>query len=797
MQEENIDLRAFFFRLFKYWYVFIITGVVALAGAYLYTRFITSVYQVNATLLIKQEKSSLLDDKAFGGINLKGKEIANEKAIIKSFSMMRETVKQLDFAVSYFIEDRYSQNELYKSTPFIVEYDSLHQPLLGIEFELQFLSENKFKLEYESDNVFLYSSEDKKIGNAENISQSKIFSFGDEIKSENYSFRIIKNPEYNYANFYNEEQYKSNQYSFIFNDLNKQALAYKAATDVELLEKDIDVYKLSLQGNNVNKITDFLNKLLEVYIYENLEGKNKTSQNTIKFIDSQLVEISDSLKFAETRLQDFKSANKVMDVSSQANNLFVELSGLQTEKAKLLSQKKYYNYLLKSIQGNSKYDDLMAPSTIGINDILLNKLVGEMITLSGQAIMISKNTTEKSPAMINIENNIENTKELIIKNVENIINATNISIKEIENRIAALEADARKLPKTQQMLFGFERRFKLNDAIYTFLLQKRAEAQIAQAASVPDAEIIDKARTEQATKKSIKYRTVYMIALLLGLIVPGGVIFLRDLINDRVMSRTDIEKITNIPFVGGIPQFKKPVVNAFNKYPKSPIAESFRSLYSNLQYMLQAKEKNVILITSSMPVEGKTFTAVNLASVFASFNKKTCLLSFDLRLPKIQKTFDSDNDTGVSTYLIKRSRIDEIIVNSDIENLDVIFSGPIPPNPVELIASKQAEELLSFLKSEYDTVILDSPPIGIVTDASMLSKYSDLNLFVIRQNLTKRKVLSDVLNDLRESDKKKTGILFNGEKLKTYGYKYDYFKVEEKKRFRLNLKKLKPRRLLN
>ncbi len=810
IQEDNFDFVSFFFRLLKYWYIFVITAVLAIGGAYLYTRFTTSIYQVNATLLIKKEKASLLADNPFGGADLFGgrsKEIINEKTIIQSYSMIRETVKQLDFSVSYYIKDRYSQNELYKSTPFIVKFDSLIPQVTGAEFELQFTSENTFNLKCEAENVALYSfSTDENFGSVKNISLSETYNFGDHIQNEDYSFRIIKNPDCDFGGFYAEDEYKYNIYSFVFNNLNAQALAYKEGTKVELLEKDVDVLKLSLQGNNITKITDFLNTLLEVYINKNLDNKNKIAKNTITFIDSQLNDISDSLKFAEISLQDFKSANKVMDVSSQAENLFERLSDLQKEKAVLLSKNKYYKYLLKSINDNLKYDDLLAPSTMGINDPLLNKLVDEMISLSSQKNILTSNTSEKSSIIISIENKIQNSKNLIVTNLGNIINATDISISEIENRINALEREARKLPHTQQMLFGFERKFKLNDAIYTFLLQKRAESQISEAANVPDAEIIDKARVDQYEKKSIKHRVIYLIALLIGLLIPVAGIYIRDLLNDRIMEKKDIEDITSIPIIGGIIQYKKPNVKVFVDYPKSSISESFRSVYTNLQYVLQGKQKNVILVTSVMPKEGKTFTAINLASVFASFNKKTCLLSFDLRLPKIQNYFETDNEYGLSTYLIKHSTKEEIIHKSDIENLDIIFSGPIPPNPVELIASKQAEELFEYLKSEYDTVIIDSPPLGIVADAVMLAKYSDTNVFITRQNHTKKKALSAILNELQEEEKKKTGIIFNGiKKSRIYGYGYeygygygygygnDYFKDEanENKTFSILKKKIK------
>ena len=785
--EGSIDFIAIILRMIKYWYFFVISLTIAITAAYFYTKYNASVYESSTTLMIQSDGGKSSSDRVLEGMDIfsKKKNILNEKIILQSFPTILETIKRLDFKISYYSYNGYVNTELYNSCPYIVEFDTSSLQPLNVYFEIEPVSENEYFIRCEAENLSLYSYQNLKVkSTVKNSIHSKRYKFDDPVKGENFSFTIRKN-KIDGIGFY-----PGFKYFFSFNDINQLALKYKSAVQVNELQKGVDVLVISLRDNNVNKITDFLNQLTSVYIARDLDRKNSMANNTIKFIDNQLINISDSLYFAENRLQDFRSSNKIMDMDFQSQQLFTKMAEHQTEKAVLISKKEYYEYLINSINSTNTIDDLMVPSTIGINDPTLNKLVSDLLDLNTQRLALKSNTSEKSPSIINIERKISDIKKLILQNLTNIIEVNNLSLKDIDNKLYSLEIEAKKLPLKQQKLFGFEREFKLNDAIYTFLLQKRAESQIAKASNLPDCEVIDEARNDVFVKKSTKYTQIYLVALLIGFLIPGLLIYIDFTLKNHILVRKDIEQITKIPIVGGIVQYRKSVIKVFIDLPKSTIAESFRSFYTNLQYFVKGKAQQIILVTSSMPKEGKTFNSINLASVYASFGKKTCLLSFDLRLAKVHHAFNISGEIGISTYLINFSNLDDIIYPSGIENLDIIPAGPVPPNPVELIASGRTDELFALLKTRYDCVVIDSPPLGVVADALLLARYSDVNVIIARQNHTRKKVLASIVKELDSNGIKNKAILFNGIRETGvygygygygYGYSYGYYKDENEK----------------
>ncbi|MDF1547823.1 MAG: polysaccharide biosynthesis tyrosine autokinase, partial [Bacteroidales bacterium] len=757
-EEGSTDIIAVILRMLKYWYFIAASILIAAIIAYFYTKFTTSVFEVSTTLMVKEEASSASTEKVLEEMDLfsRKKNIQNEIVILQSYSTIQETIKKLNFAVSYYSDDGYSLTELYNSCPFEVVYDSSSAQPVYLPFRLEPINNEQFKLISQADRASLYTYQtDINTGLITDFKINGIYKYGEPIITKACNFTITK--RYNGAIPYLPDL----KYQFNFNTLSNLTLAYKNAVQISVLQKGVDILNLSLQGNNVNKITDFLNHLTTVYIQRDLAKKNSMANNTIAFIDNQLADITDSLNYSENRLKNFRSSNKIMDIDYLSQQLFEKLADLQTEKAGLITNREYYAYLMKTISKNEGINDLMIPSTMGINDASLNKLVMELVDLNTERLTLMANSTEKSYVTKNIENKISNIKSLILNSLQNITDANHVSILNIDNKIDALNKEVVKLPEKQQRLFGFEREFKLNDAIYTFLLQKRAEAQIAKASNLPDSEVIDAARNDVYVKKSTKYRQIYLIALVLGLLIPVVLIYLDYILKDQVQLRKDLERITKIPIVGGIIQYRKPITRVFIEHPKSIIAESFRTFYTNLQFFTKGKQNQVILVTSSMPREGKTFNSINLASVFASFNKKTCLLSFDLRLAKVHRAFNISNDIGLSTYLINHSAIDEIIFQTDIGMLDIIPAGPPPPNPVELISSKKTEELFEYLKSVYDCVIIDSPPVGVVADGLLLAKYSDVNVIVARQSYTRKKALGAVVKELKANNIENLTILFN------------------------------------
>jgi capsular exopolysaccharide synthesis family protein len=458
-------------------------------------------------------------------------------------------------------------------------------------------------------------------------------------------------------------------------------------------------------------------------------------------------------------------------------------------------QRKYYDEIKDYFEKNRDMSDLIAPSSMDIQDPLLNQLINELITLNSQRSNLLNQGNTKNLFLNNIEIQIANLKKTILESINNNAATTNIAIQDIENRTARIANEMSRLPTTERQLFGIERKFKLNDAIYTFLLQKRSEAQIARASNSPDYEVIDPARHITTSTIYPKKTLNYLLGIFGGLAVPFIIIVLGDFLNMKISSKKEVESLTQIPIIGHVFHNDSKIKIVVNESTNSPISESFRSIRTNLQFYAKGNEKQVLLITSSYSGEGKSFVAQNLASVFALFGKKTLLIGFDLRRPKLYQDFSLSNNIGMSTALINKSSVAEIIQATSLKNLDFISAGPIPPNPLELIASEKTEVVFNELKKIYDYIIIDSPPVGVVSDAYLLMKYSDVNLFVLRQGYTNKEAFSTNIKQILQKAVPHVSIIINDVNARgmsyDYGYEYTYYSVAKKLPWYKTLKKKK------
>jgi tyrosine-protein kinase Etk/Wzc len=522
-----------------------------------------------------------------------------------------------------------------------------------------------------------------------------------------------------------------------------------------------------------------LNKLADVYLQSSLDEKNSIVENTINFIDRQLNGIIDSLKIAEDNLLNFRLTNNVIDISQEGGVIFQKLERLQNEKALLNIKFNYYTYIYDYVQSKSDLKDLIAPSSIGIEDPLLNSLIMTLNEYMSEKNVLSYSAKDNTPSLNLINVKIQNAKETLLENLSNIIKTTEITLKDYDKRISLSDSEIKKLPVTEQQLIKIQRKFELSDNIYTYLLEKRAEAGIAQASNIPDNKVLDMARSQNAVQVAPKKSLNYMIALIIGILMPLVVIIILDFFNNKISDRKDIEDGTNVPIIGSIGHNNKETELVVHEKPKSSIAESFRTLRTNVHYILLENKSHVISISSTVSGEGKTFCAINIGSIFAISNKKTLLVGLDLRKPKLHKDLNLENEIGMSSYLIGKNTLAEILIETSIPNLFVIPSGPVPPNPAELIESDKFAMFMEEARAEFDYIVLDTPPIALVTDALLISKHCDANLFVIRQNYSTKTVVK-LVNELKENKKiKNFAIVLNDVKVPyyygiygRYGYSY-------------------------
>ncbi len=762
IEDEGINIKKYIFLILSHWWWFALAIFISLTIAYLVNRYAQEVYSASCSLIIGEEESrvgsieNVLDELTRVKNKKRQAVVENEISILKSYKLARQTLEELDFSISYIAVGRrgIAESQLYNKSPFTIRLlDSTKNPI-NYPIYITLLSNDKFKLT---------------INDHYNVNQ--IMKYGEEFKHQNFHFIVdIRNKE----NF-NIKNLSTQKYYFIKNDINTLSNKYRQGLEISVNDEKGTILTISLQGFVPEQLTNYLNKLSEVYILSNLEEKNITSENTIQFIDEQLNTIVDSLESTGLRLQQFRTSNKVIDLSKEGSFLYEKMQGLLSEKATYEIQLNYYAYLLKYIHDKSIKDELVAPAVVGINDNLLNNLVEELNKLLIAKRKILFSVSDDSPQIKLLNNQISNTINLLEENLQSLLESTQLALSNINIRIGKIDKEVQKLPGTERQLIDIQRKFTINDQIYTFLLEKRAEAGITLASNVSDHKILDIARPENIKIIKPKISMNYTMALLTGSFLPLILLLIIEFFNNKITDRKYLESNLQVPILGNIGHNSENTDLAVIENPRSSLAESFRELRTNLQYILQKPDSNVIAVTSAISGEGKTFCSVNLACILAMTGKKTLLVSLDLRKPKIHRIFNITNEIGISTYLINRNKYDDIIFDTNIKDLYIATSGPMPPNPSELIGTQKMKDFISLSKKGFDYVILDTPPIAIVTDSLILRNNLDAFIFVIRHNYSDKQVI-DLANSIYNKHKiKELGAVVNDIRLKGYyGYSYRY-----------------------
>jgi capsular exopolysaccharide synthesis family protein len=756
--DEGLDLKRYVSLFISNWYWFAISLFMSLGIAYGINRWSEEIFTVSASLLIKDEESSgeLKGAEQFipgGGIFSSRQNLKNEIGVLKSFSLNRDVILELpEFWVTYTSVGKrgIAETKQYKNTPFRVVFDSIQFQRKGQRIDIKIVSADKFVLII-GDTV------------------EREMKFGERYQDQFYDFRIIS------TNGYSFDPEKSNKYYFWFESPEGLANRYRSRLGVSPIDEEASLVTLSSSGFSVQQEADYLNKLMDVYINQGLELKNKTADRTIAFIDEQLDLISISLQQAEGELESFRLNNELMDLSSEALLLQSKIERFENERFNIEFESKYYKYLLDYIKSKDGSGELVSPSLVGINDPTLSRLVNDLAMLQKQKQQISFSLRQELPAVILLESQIEETSRFLLENVENSLENLNALTTDVNNSIALVEEEIRKLPGKERQLVNIRRKFDLNNTVYNYLLEKRAEAGIAKASNVPDNRPIDKAYAFNASRIEPKERQNIMMALILGLLFPVVFLVVLDLLNNKIIDRRDIEKATDIPLLGfiGHSEVKTeiPVIDS----PGSTLAESFRSIRTRLKYFSVTEGSKVIAITSTISGEGKTFISANLAAISAMLGKKVLLIGLDLRKPKLHRLLEMDNGIGLSSYLIGESDFSEIIFKTKIDNLFFCPSGPVPPNPAELIDSDKMIGFFEKVRNEYDFIFVDTPPVAIVTDTLLLSAHIDINLFVVRQRYSSKATL-ELINELKnQGELKNLAILVNDINLSGYyGYGLRY-----------------------
>ncbi len=787
---DDIDLSKYFYMFLGNWYWFVLAVMLSLSASWFVNRYAGKVYRVTASLLIEDESNATrgIGSSMFGGNDMMAGfglypgyyNLQNQILILKSQTLVSKTLHSLNFGVSYFSDELLGPQERFDEVPFIVLPDNGRSQPLGVTFTVELKSDGTIAIDCEQtgDEIRLYSFLTEKTANAPgDIELDRTVKFGETIEGEGYSFVIVRRTDDP------DSEPAEGTWMFSFNSYDDLTGEWSRVLNLTTLDQEASIVSLEVETSCPAKAQMFINRHLEMYLQRTLDKKNQVATNTISFIDGQLTTIADSLDITEVNLQDYRRNNQVVDLSFQSQQLFEQTKELDNQKAQIKMKDDYFKYLIDYLAANRESGDLVSPSVIGIDDPLLNNLVLDLNRMADQKTAMAGSGASRNPYMATLESQIRSAKARLEENTRNLLNNNNLAMRDVNTRLNSLMAEVRKLPQTERELLGIERKFKLNDNIYTFLLQRRAEAQIAKASNTADNEVIDPAKV---IRPYIKPKPVqnYAMGLLAGLAIPALVLIIISAFNNTVTSEDDIKRITDLPLAGHIIHSMKDYQTVVLDDPKSQVAETFRSLRTRLQFFTKDNPSPVILISSSMPAEGKTFASVNLASAYSLVGRKTVLVGFDLRKPKIYSDFKLNGDKGVSTYLIGQNTLDEIIQESGYDNLSVIVAGPVPPNPAELAGSAKTKELFTELKKRFDYIIIDSAPMGAVSDAFSLASVADVTIILVRHNRTIKHILGNTIADAKANGLTGMSLLLNDISRDQgvygysgryrYGYRYGY-----------------------
>ena len=775
--EETIDFKLLIKKYTAYWYYFILSVSVCLFIAFLYNRYIRPTYIVSTTIEIRDDNNTQLGvENILEGMEMFSVKtnIENEKAVLKSFTLSERTITELGLQLSYFKHGSVQTVNQYKVNPYNVIYDSSHLQLANVDMYVDILNDKEFKLSFDCKDQNTYNLKNNKKNNIiqANLSYNSIHKFEKQIKTDYFSFKLVKTP------YFNKKTYlEDNTYSFKLHSLDKITKKYLKDLNISPVSKESSVLKLSISGNARKKNIDYLNTLSSLYLTQGLEEKNRMATNTITFIENQILKTKDTLDKIEDKLKDFKLKNPNLEIFDKDFGTYFQKQKTETNISEFRLHLNYYQELLSYLQNSNEVNDIISPNSIGISNPELNSLISNFISLNSKIKELELSTTKSHPKYQSVLSQISFTKKSIIENLKNLISSTKSAERTLQNRVNDFNKEIKNLPDSEKKYVKLNREFMQSERIVNYLILKKQETEIAKEGTEPDHRIIDTAgKNDSDIPVTPRKKVSYLIGLIFGFITPVLTISIRDFFNENINSKSDLDKLTNIPVLGVIGNSEKGGNLIVTESPKSIISESFRSLRTNIQYLASEKSSKVITVTSSVGSEGKTFCSSNLALIFSSAGYKTVLIGADLRKPKTHEDFKLDNQKGLSSYLIKNSKIEDIINQTQYENLSLITSGPIPPNPAELLNLERMKDLIKILKKKYEYIIIDTPPCGLVTDSVITMKLSDINLYVVRHNYTKKNMLN-IINDLFETKQvSNLKIIINDYVVKpsSYGYGYGY-----------------------
>ena len=731
------------------WYLILGSVLITLLVAYAINRYSTPTYRVSASLIVKDpQKSMTYADLIFGSnSNNNSINLTNEMILLKSYQYIATTIADLNFNISYYKGGMIKTTEIYGNSPLRLEVD--YEKSKSIPYNRLI----KVKVIDQKHYELIYNEENRYSGIFGQLQQINGFAFTLQAKQElptheELGFKVTASDH-----------------------LTRQ---YMGKLQIRPLVSNSSILEVSVIGSNPEKEIAFINTFMEKTSEINLREKNLNHQKAIDFIDQQLAYNKDTLQHIETRLVDFKDENNSIDLDAETSQMYSNIQELEREKVEILMANRYYDYLVETLKDENAINEIVIPASVGVEDPALSGFVNKLINTQIEVDALASEKRFKNPILIEKENSIQKLKANIVVSVKNLKGANDMTLKNVERRLGNLYASLQKVPEAQRELISIQRNYGLSENLYMLLMEKKMEEAIKLAGNVSDYRTVNGA-TVVGGQMSPKSHQNYMIALLLGLLTPIGVLYLFVLLNDKVLSKEDIQGNTPFPVVGSVPIYREKYQKLSDIKPDTTTAEAFRTLRSDLNYLIGGNKGKVITVSSCVSGEGKTYCSQHLAYILALADQKVMLINADLRKPDAHQEY-FQNPTGLSEYLAGIATYKEIVNTSDLPNLKVINSGKLPPNPAELLINYRMESLLLDLKNEdYNYIILDTAPMGVFSDALELARQSDFTLFMVRHGYTPRTAMQLINELMGEKELNSAGILYNGVPSLENRYGYDRY----------------------
>jgi len=752
---SNLSVRDLFYKYVRFMPLILLSVALSLLIGFAYLRYATRIYSANGTLLIKSEQSKGGSDKVedlLSGGN-KTQNIQSEIEILKSRPLMTRVVNKLNLQFSYFAKGTIIKSlNVYKQGPFIIEAFELADSSASFSMGFKFIGNEQFHVN----------------------GKSELFNFGQLFRNGYGVFRLVKNGA------------MSSTPDFTVVRQPPEVVASSLVGGLKILPKTpgTGILSISFSATNGYMASDIVNSLMIQYDSLTIEQNNYSTSQMLGFIEQRL----DKLKHEIDSVQDiglkFRQKYHLFDVETQSaaflekldeGNKAISEQGMRIEEAAIVE-----NY----IKDKQNQFNRVVPSSLRLEDLTLISLIDQYNKAQlDRQILVNSNIPIAHPAIRQAEAVIEKQRENLLENLKNIRFAYLNEVGAVQKKIVNQQVQLEAMPSQLKELLEIESQVATKQALASLLEQKREEAAIQRASTISNSKIMDVATPTTVPVKPNK-RAIQILAILVGLGIPALAIFMSEVLNDKVTTRFDIEKLTRAPILGEVGHSYSEKVLIVNETSRSMVAEQFRIIRSNLQYVLNKAENPVILVTSSFSGEGKSFVSTNMGSVLALTGKRTVILEFDIRKPKVLSGLGMVRRSGISNYLVGKADLAELITPvEEHKNLFVIACGPVPPNPSELLLDKKVAEMFAWLRNEFEVIIIDTAPVGMVSDAMTLGKFADCTLYLVRQGHTFKKQIALIDEIYSENKLPKVSIVINDVKIKPgygyygygrYGYGYGY-----------------------